>query len=95
MPSISIATIAPYHPLRRVKIISQRILAQTGKSRIAAKPNKRFSSVCYGRNQQVCAAHCWGELTVRDPSITVARLRYRDGILYNYLKSVHETIRDS
>jgi transposase len=78
---MSVSTITPYFPFRRIKIINQTVLADASESRIMAQPSKRFRPVCHGCGQKACGVHSWAERTVRDLSITTARVwircRYR------------------
>jgi transposase len=78
---MSVATIAPYFPFRRIKIINQTVSADASESLIVAKPSKRHRPVCHGCGQKACGTHSWAERTVRDLSITTARVwiscRYR------------------
>ena len=78
---MSVPTIAPYFPFRRIKIISQRVLAKASESRIEVQPSKRFRPICHGCGQKACGVHSWAERTVRDLSMATARVwikcRYR------------------
>jgi transposase len=75
------ATIAPYFPFRRIKIINQSLLADASESRIMAQPSKRYRPVCHGCGQKACGVHSWAERTVRDLNMASARVwircRYR------------------
>ncbi len=78
---MSVPTITPYFPFRRIKIINQTVLAGASESRIEAQPSKRFRPICHGCGQKACGVHSWAERTVRDLSMTTARVwikcRYR------------------
>ncbi len=78
---MSVPTITPYFPFRRIKIINQTVLANASESRIVAQPSKRYRPVCHGCGQKACGTHSWAERTVRDLSIATARVwikcRYR------------------
>ena len=78
---MSVATIAPYFPFRRIKIINQSVLADASESRIWAQPSKRYRPVCHGCGQKACTVHSWTERTVRDLNLASARVwircRYR------------------
>ena len=75
------ATIAPYFPFRRIKIINQSVLADASESRIVAQPSKRYRPVCHGCGQKACGVHSWAERSVRDLNMASARVwircRYR------------------
>jgi transposase len=75
------ATIAPYFPFRRIKIIKQSVLADASESRIWAKPSKRHRPVCHGCGQKACGVHSWAERSLRDLNMASARVwircRYR------------------
>jgi transposase len=75
------ATIAPYFPFRRIKIIKQSVLADASESRVWAKPSKRHRPVCHGCGQKACGVHSWAERSVRDLNMASARVwircRYR------------------
>lgn len=78
---MSAPTVASYFPFRRIKIINQTVLADASESRIVVQPSKRYRPVCHGCGQKACGTHSWAERTVRDLSITTARVwircRYR------------------
>ena len=78
---MSVPTIASYFPFRRIKIIKQTVFADASESRLVAQPSKRYRPVCHGCGQKACGTHSWAERTVRDLSITTARVwikcRYR------------------
>ena len=74
-------SIAPYFPFRRIKIVSQSVLADASESRIMARPSKRYRPVCHGCGQKACGVHSWAERSVRDLNMASARVwircRYR------------------
>jgi transposase len=78
---MSVATIAPYFPFRRIKIINQQVLADGSESRIWVQPSKRHRPVCHGCGQKACGVHSWAERTLRDLNMASARVwircRYR------------------
>jgi len=78
---MSVPTIAPYFPFRRLKITSQSVLPGATESRIQAQPDKRYRPICHGCGQKGCAVHSWAERTVRDLNMASARVwircRYR------------------
>ncbi len=78
---MSALSIAPYFPFRRIKIVSQSVLADASESRIMARPSKRYRPVCHGCGQKACGVHSWAERSVRDLNMASARVwvrcRYR------------------
>jgi len=63
---MSVPTIAPYFPFRRIKIIKQTILTDINKAYIHTEPDKRFHPVCYRCGEKATATHSWTERTIRD-----------------------------
>jgi len=101
---MSVATIAPYFPFRRIKIINQTVLADASESRILAQPSKRHRPVCHGCGQKACTVHSWAERTVRDLNMASARVwircRYRklfcprcQGVRIENLELFHSYLR--
>ena len=78
---MSVATIAPYFPFRRIKIVNQRVLADASESRIWAQPSKRYRPVCHFCGQKAAGVHSWSQRTVRDLNLATAKVwitcRYR------------------
>jgi len=70
-------SIASYFPFRRIKIVSQSVLAGASESRIQALPDKRFQPICHGCGQKACGVHSWSERTVRDLNMATARVWIR------------------
>jgi hypothetical protein len=71
---MSVPTIAPYFLFRRIKIISQTVLAGASDSRIEVQPSKRYRPICHGCGQKACGVHSWAERTVSDFSMATARM---------------------
>ena len=71
---MSVATIAPYFPFRRIKIVNQTVLSDVSESHITAQPNKRYRPVCHCCGQKACGTHSWAERSVRDLNIATARV---------------------
>jgi len=80
-PAMSVPTIASYFPFRRIKIIDQLVSADAGSAEIWATPHKSYHPICQGCGCRATGVHSWTERTVRDLSVTSARLwitcRYR------------------
>jgi len=78
---MSVLSIAPYFPFRRIKIINQSVLPDVSESRIQVQPDKRFQPICHCCGQKACGVHSWVERTVRDLNMATARVwircRYR------------------
>ena len=60
------ATIAPYFPFRRIKIINQQVLPDAREARIQAQPDKRFLPICQCCGQKATGIHSWTQRTIRD-----------------------------
>lgn len=75
------ATIAPYFPFRRIKILGQRVALQSRVARIQAEPDKRFQPVCHHCGKKAAAVHSWTGRSVRDLDLAGTRVwvdcRYR------------------
>ena len=71
---MSVPTIASYFLFRRIKIINQTVSSDASESRLVAHPSKRYRPVCHGCGQTACGTHSWVERTVRDLSMTSARI---------------------
>jgi transposase len=71
---MSVATIAPYFPFRRIKIINQSVLADVSQAHIQAKPDKRFQPVCHFCGQKASGVHSWSKRKVRDLNLATARV---------------------
>ncbi len=63
---MSVPTIAPYFPFRRIKIVKQTILSDFNKAYIHTESDKRFLPVCYRCGKKATATHSWAERTIRD-----------------------------
>jgi hypothetical protein len=71
---MSVFTIAPYFPFRRIKIINQSVLVDASEARIQVKPGKRFQPLCHFCNQKASAVHSWSQRTVRDLKLASAKV---------------------
>jgi len=63
---MSVPTIAPYFPFRRIKIVNQEVSEDASKARIQIQPNKRFQPICHCCGQTASGVHSWTERKVRD-----------------------------
>ena len=84
---MSVPTIAPYFPFRRIKIINQSVTAQADTAHIQVQPDKRFTPICQGCGCAETSIHSWTQRRVRDLSIATAQVwldcRYRKIICSN------------
>jgi len=75
------ATIAPYFPFRRIKILGQRVTLQAHEARIQMEPDKRFVPVCHHCGKKTAAVHSWTGRSIRDLDMAGTRVwldcRYR------------------
>ena len=68
------ATIAPYFPFRRIKIINQQVLPDAREARIQAQPDKRFLPICQCCGQKATGIHSWTQRTIRDLNLATAKV---------------------
>ncbi len=78
---MSVPTIAPYFPFRRIKIIDQTVTPEATGAHIQAEPDKRFQPICQRCGQRASGIHSWTQRKIRDLSFATARTwitcRYR------------------
>jgi transposase len=78
---MSVLSIAPYFPFRRIKIIDQTVTPEATGAHIHVEPDKRFQPICQGCGQRACGVHSWTQRKIRDLSFATARTwitcRYR------------------
>jgi len=78
---MSVLSIAPYFPFRRIKIIGQTVTPDAAGAHIHAEPDKRFQPICQVCGQRASGAHSWTQRKIRDLSFATARTwitcRYR------------------
>jgi transposase len=78
---MSVLSIAPYFPFRRIKIIDQTVTPEATGAHIQVEPDKRFQPICQGCGQRACGVHSWTQRKIRDLSFATARTwitcRYR------------------
>lgn len=68
------ATIAPYFPFRRIKIVNQSVLADASQARIQVKPDKRFQPICHFCGQKAAGVHSWSQRSVRDLNLASTKV---------------------
>ncbi len=73
-PAMSVTTIAPYFPFRRIKIINQSVAPEAFAAHIQMQPNKRYQPICHGCGQRASGVHSWTRRKVRDLNLATARL---------------------
>jgi transposase len=71
---MSVPTIAPYFPFRRIKIVNQTFTPEATGAHIRVQPDKRFQPICHGCGQRAGGVHSWTRRTVRDLNLATARL---------------------
>ena len=78
---MSVPTIAPYFPFRRIKIVNQEVSDDASKARIQIQPNKRFQPICHCCGQTASGVHSWTERKVRDLNLAATsvwiKIHYR------------------
>jgi len=78
---MSVPTIAPYYPFRRIKITDQNVTPDTEGAHIQMKPDKRFIPICHECGHKATGVHSWTMRKVRDLNMTTAKVwvtcRYR------------------
>ena len=68
------ATIAPYFPFRRIKIIGHSVIGEAGTAYIQVEPDKRYHPICHGCGHRATGVHSWVRRKVRDLSMATARV---------------------
>ena len=63
---MSVPTIAPYFPFRRIKIVDQIVSEDASEAQIQIQPDKRFQPICHCCGQTASGVHSWTERKVRD-----------------------------
>jgi transposase len=78
---MSVVSIAPYFPFRRVNIIEQTVTPGATEAHILAEPDKRFRPICQSCGHVASGVHSWTQRTIRDLSFATAQTwitcRYR------------------
>ena len=89
---MSVPTIAPYFPFRRIKIINQCVTPEADTAHIQVQPDKRFTPICQGCGYTEAAVHSWTQRRVRDLSMATAQVwldcRYRK-IICSHCHAIH------
>ena len=71
---MSVPTIAPYFPFRRIKIVNQTVTPEATAAQIHVQPNKCFQPICHGCGQRASGVHSWTRCKIRDLNLATARL---------------------
>ena len=78
---MSMPSIAPYFPFRRIKIVDQTVTPEATGANIKVEPDKRFQSICQRCGQKASGTHSWTQRKIRDLNFATARTwitcRYR------------------
>ncbi len=78
---MSVLSIAPYFPFRRIKIIGQTVTPDAAGAHIHVEPDKRFQPICQVCGQRASGAHSWTQRRIQDLSFATAQTwiscRYR------------------
>ncbi len=78
---MSVPSIAPYFPFRRIKIISQTVIPEATEAHIQVQPDQRFQPICQSCGHRASGCHSWTQRKIRDLSFATARIwvtcRYR------------------
>ena len=63
---MSVPTIAPYFPFRRIKIVDQIVSEDACEAQIRIQPDKRYQPICHCCGHRASGVHSWTERRVRD-----------------------------
>ncbi len=78
---MSIPSIAPYFPFRRIKIVDQTVTPEATGAHIQVEPDRRFQPICQRCGERASGTHSWTQRKIRDLSFATARTwitcRYR------------------
>jgi transposase len=89
---MSVPSIAPYFPFRRIKIVDQTVTPEATEAHIVAEPDKRFRPICQKCGQLASGVHSWTQRKIRDLSFATAwtwiTCRYRK-LLCAHCQSIH------
>ena len=69
---MSVLSIAPYFPFRRIKIIDQTVTPEATGAHIHVESDKRFQPICQGCGQRATGVHSWTQRKIRDLSFATA-----------------------
>ena len=78
---MSVLSIAPYFPFRRIKIVKQTVFPNAGEARIKVEPDKRFQPICHFCGQKATAVHSWTQRTIRDLNLATAYMPLSKAVL--------------
>jgi hypothetical protein len=68
------ATIAPFFPFRRIKILGQTVAQRANEARIQVTPDQRFSPLCHLCGKKAATVHSWTGRSVRDLDMAGTRI---------------------
>jgi transposase len=78
---MSVISIAPYFPFRRIKIVDQTVSPMAAEAHVQVKPDRRFQPICQSCGHRASGIHSWTQRKIRDLSFATARMwvtcRYR------------------
>jgi transposase len=78
---MSIPSIAPYFPFRRIKIVDQTVTPEATGAHIKVEPDRRFQPICQRCGERATGSHSWTQRKIRDLNFATARTwitcRYR------------------
>jgi len=78
---MSIPSIAPYFPFRRIKIVDQTVTPEATGVHIKVEPDRRFQPICQRCGERASGTHSWTQRKIRDLNFATARTwitcRYR------------------
>lgn len=78
---MSIPSIAPYFPFRRIKIVDQTVTPEATGAHIQMEPDRRFQPICQRCGERASGTHSWTQRKIRDLNFATARTwitcRYR------------------
>ena len=69
---MSVPTIAPYFPFRRIKIVDQTVTPEATAAHIHTESDKRFQPICQRCGRRACGVHSWTQRKIRDLSLATA-----------------------
>jgi transposase len=70
---MSIPSIAPYFPFRRIKIVDQTVTPEATGAHIQVEPDRRFQPICQRCGQRASGTHSWTQRKIRDLNFATAR----------------------
>jgi transposase len=74
---MSVHSIAPYFPFRRIKIIEQAVNQTADSAHIDVAPDQRFQPICHLCGQRASAVHSWTQRSVRDLNLASTQIWLR------------------